>query len=57
MNGKDLSSLSKQDEDRMFREMKEKLGKDQKMDDEKSMKNRHMRQDNLSALKQQMQEK
>lgn len=57
MNGRDWSSLSKQDEERMMKAMKEKMDRDQKQEDEKNLRMRQARDNNISVLRRQMQEK
>ena len=57
LNGRDWASLSKQDEERMMKAMKEKMDRDQKLEDEKNLRQRQARDNNLSVLKRQMQEK
>jgi hypothetical protein len=57
MHGKDLASLSAQDEERMIKQLNEKQLRDRKADDEKSMKHNHAKNDNLNYLKRQMIEK
>lgn len=57
MNGRDFATLSKQDEERMMQQLKEKLMKDQKADDEKNIKLRNANMDNVNFLKRQMEEK
>ena len=57
MQGRDLASLSKQDEERMLKAVEEKNMRDRKNDDEKNMRMNNMKNDNLNVLRQQMLEK
>ena len=52
MNGRDLATLSKQDEERMLKALEEKNVRDRKTDDEKNMRMNNMKNDNLNVLKQ-----
>ena len=57
MQGRDLASLSKQDEERMLKAVEEKNTRDRKADDEKNRRMNNIKNDNLSFLRQQMLEK